>query len=84
MYVQLKMLKIKVKKNYINFFQTSEFGSCFVYRIICKSNPAAVDSFEDALFPIFQEILQQEVQGELSFYHSTQVNIISIQSHGSF
>lgn len=32
-------------------------------RIVCKTNPAAVASFEQALFPIFQGILQQDVQG---------------------
>ncbi|CAB3368472.1 Hypothetical predicted protein [Cloeon dipterum] len=31
-------------------------------RIVCKSNPEAVPSFEDVLFPIFQEILQADVQ----------------------
>lgn len=30
-------------------------------RIGCKSNPTAVSSFEQALFPIFQEILMQDV-----------------------
>lgn len=31
-------------------------------RIVCKSNPTAVTSFEDILFPIFQGILQQDIQ----------------------
>ncbi|XP_066140699.1 exportin-2 [Euwallacea fornicatus] len=31
-------------------------------RIICKTNQAAVKSFEDILFPIFQIILQQDIQ----------------------
>ncbi|KAJ1519390.1 hypothetical protein ONE63_004682 [Megalurothrips usitatus] len=31
-------------------------------RIVCKGNPAAVSSFEEALFPIFQGILSQDVQ----------------------
>lgn len=31
-------------------------------RIVCKSNPSAVSSFEEALFPIFQGILSQDVQ----------------------
>ncbi|XP_041975508.1 exportin-2 [Aricia agestis] len=30
--------------------------------LVVKSNPAAVTAFEDALFPIFQEILQNDVQ----------------------
>lgn len=32
-------------------------------RIVCQNNPAAVSSFEDVLFPIFQGILQQDIQG---------------------
>eukprot|EP00096_Caligus_rogercresseyi_P000645 TRINITY_DN11117_c0_g1_i1.p1 TRINITY_DN11117_c0_g1~~TRINITY_DN11117_c0_g1_i1.p1 ORF type:complete len:974 (-),score=386.32 TRINITY_DN11117_c0_g1_i1:7-2928(-) len=31
-------------------------------RIVCKSQPAAVANFETVLFPVFQEILQQDVQ----------------------
>lgn len=31
-------------------------------RIVCKSNPAAVSSFEEALFQIFERILTQDVQ----------------------
>ncbi|XP_076244499.1 chromosome segregation 1 [Calliopsis andreniformis] len=30
-------------------------------KIVCKTNPTAVASFEEALFPIFQGILQQDV-----------------------
>lgn len=35
--------------------------------IVCKANPSAVASFEEVLFPIFQDILQQDVQGTV-FY----------------
>jgi len=31
-------------------------------RIVCKEQPAAVANFEAVLFPVFQEILQQDVQ----------------------
>ncbi|XP_011193485.1 exportin-2 [Zeugodacus cucurbitae] len=30
-------------------------------KIVCKSEPAAVSSFEEALFPVFQGILQQDI-----------------------
>lgn len=30
-------------------------------KIVCKAQPAAVSSFEEALFPVFQDILQQDV-----------------------
>lgn len=30
--------------------------------IVCKTEPAAVGSFEEALFPVFQGILQQDIQ----------------------
>ncbi|XP_075231087.1 chromosome segregation 1 [Lycorma delicatula] len=39
----------------------------FSITIVCKSNPAAVSSFEEALFPIFQYILQQDVQEFLPY-----------------
>jgi len=31
-------------------------------RIVCESQPSAVGNFEQILFPVFQEILQQDVQ----------------------
>ena len=31
-------------------------------RIVCKSQPEAVGNFESVLFPVFQDILQQDVQ----------------------
>lgn len=36
---------------------------CLSIRITCKANPATVSSFEEALFPVFTEILQNDVQG---------------------
>jgi hypothetical protein len=45
---------------------------CLSIRITCKANPAAVVNFEEALFLVFTEILQNDVQGKLaeavSFY----------------
>ena len=35
---------------------------CLAVKITCKVNPSAISSFEDGLFPPFQEILQQDVQ----------------------
>jgi exportin-2 (importin alpha re-exporter) len=32
-------------------------------RTACKNNPASVATFETMLFPLFQDILQQDVQG---------------------
>lgn len=37
---------------------------CLSIRVTCKANPAAVVSFEEALFLVFTEILQNDVQGE--------------------
>lgn len=34
---------------------------CLVTKIVCKVQPEAVASFEEALFPIFQLILQQDI-----------------------
>ena len=36
---------------------------CLSIRITCKANPSTVGSFEEALFPVFTEILQNDVQG---------------------
>lgn len=36
---------------------------CLSIRITCKASPVAVSSFEEALFPVFTEILQNDVQG---------------------
>lgn len=38
---------------------------CVTVRTTCKVNPSAVTDFEQALFPPFTEILQQDVQGKL-------------------
>uniref|UniRef100_A0A671T169 Exportin-2 n=1 Tax=Sinocyclocheilus anshuiensis TaxID=1608454 RepID=A0A671T169_9TELE len=35
---------------------------CLSIRITCKADPDTVDSFEEALFPVFTEILQNDVQ----------------------
>uniref|UniRef100_A0A8C2KFT1 Exportin-2 n=1 Tax=Cyprinus carpio TaxID=7962 RepID=A0A8C2KFT1_CYPCA len=35
---------------------------CLSIRITCKANPDTVNSFEEALFPVFTEILQNDVQ----------------------
>ncbi|KAF3856376.1 hypothetical protein F7725_017099 [Dissostichus mawsoni] len=35
---------------------------CLSVRITCKANPTTVSSFEEALFPVFTEILQNDVQ----------------------
>lgn len=32
-----------------------------IRRIVCKAEPSAVSSFEEALFPVFQGILQQDI-----------------------
>ena len=39
---------------------------CISIRTTCKANPEAVKSFEQGLFPPFQDILQQDVQGKLA------------------
>ena len=36
---------------------------CIVISTACKLNPSAISTFEDGLFPPFQTILQQDVQG---------------------
>lgn len=41
---------------------------CLSIRITCKANPTTVGSFEEALFPVFTEILQNDVQGVSVIY----------------
>lgn len=61
-----------VLKRFLIFFQNPSkphfnhylFESlCLSVRITCKANPTTVSSFEEALFPVFTEILQNDVQG---------------------
>ncbi|KAJ6665630.1 hypothetical protein lerEdw1_002000 [Lerista edwardsae] len=47
---------------------------CLSIRITCKANPAAVGSFEDALFMVFTEILQNDVQ-VLAFFPPLTLNL---------
>ena len=35
---------------------------CLSIRVVCKAQPEAVSNFETLLFPVFEEILQQDVQ----------------------
>ena len=39
-----------------------EYQGLLCYRIVCKEQPSAVANFESVLFPVFQEILQGDVQ----------------------
>lgn len=43
---------------------------CLSVRITCKANSATVSSFEEALFPVFTEILQNDVQGVSTTYRT--------------
>ncbi|XP_054273914.1 exportin-2 [Macrosteles quadrilineatus] len=49
-------------------------------RIVCKTNPAAVSSFEEALFPLFQNILQQDVQEFVPYVF--QILSLLLELHG--
>lgn len=42
-------------------------------KIVCSQTPEAVSSFEQALFPIFEAILQQDVQG--NFFISFKIKV---------
>ncbi|XP_043276599.1 exportin-2 [Venturia canescens] len=49
-------------------------------RIVCKTNPAAVASFEQALFPIFQVILQQDVQEFIPYVFQILALLLELQT----
>nr|CAD7397762.1 unnamed protein product [Timema poppensis] len=50
-------------------------------RIVCSANPSSVSSFEAALFPIFQELLQQDVQEFIPYVF--QVLSLLLEQHTS-
>ncbi|KAK0159600.1 hypothetical protein PV327_010696 [Microctonus hyperodae] len=54
-----KLAKNPTRPNFIHYLMETLSLSI---RIVCKTNPAAVESFEQVLFPIFQGILQQDIQ----------------------
>lgn len=54
---------------------------CLSVRITCKANPTTVSSFEEALFPVFTEILQNDVQEFLPYVF--QVMSLLLEMHSS-
>uniref|UniRef100_A0A672IRX6 Exportin-2 n=1 Tax=Salarias fasciatus TaxID=181472 RepID=A0A672IRX6_SALFA len=54
---------------------------CLSVRITCKANPATVGSFEEALFPVFTEILQNDVQEFLPYVFQVMSLLLEIHSN---
>uniref|UniRef100_A0A3Q1HS01 Exportin-2 n=1 Tax=Anabas testudineus TaxID=64144 RepID=A0A3Q1HS01_ANATE len=54
---------------------------CLSVRITCKSNPTTVGSFEEALFPVFTEILQNDVQEFLPYVFQVMSLLLEIHSN---
>nr|CAI5867494.1 unnamed protein product [Callosobruchus analis] len=57
---KLQLVAKNPSKPHFNHYLFETFS--LAIRIVCKTNKAAVTSFEDILFPIFQGILQQDIQ----------------------
>ncbi|XP_050506211.1 exportin-2 [Diabrotica virgifera virgifera] len=57
---KLQMVAKNPSKPHFNHYLFETFS--LAIRIVCKANPTAVTAFEDILFPIFQGILQQDIQ----------------------
>lgn len=57
---KLQMVAKNPSKPHFNHYLFESFS--LAIKIVCKANPGAVTSFEDILFPIFQGILQQDIQ----------------------
>lgn len=55
---------------------------CLLIRITCKANPAIVGSFEEALFPVFTQILQNDVQEFLPYVFQVMSLLLEIHSDG--
>uniref|UniRef100_A0A8C4HZ24 Exportin-2 n=1 Tax=Dicentrarchus labrax TaxID=13489 RepID=A0A8C4HZ24_DICLA len=54
---------------------------CLSVRITCKANPTTVSSFEEALFPVFTEILQSDVQEFLPYVFQVMSLLLEIHSN---
>uniref|UniRef100_A0A3P8UU86 Exportin-2 n=1 Tax=Cynoglossus semilaevis TaxID=244447 RepID=A0A3P8UU86_CYNSE len=54
---------------------------CLSIRITCKANPTTVGSFEEALFPVFTEILQNDVQEFLPYVFQVMSLLLEIHSN---
>ncbi|KAK7791230.1 hypothetical protein R5R35_001387 [Gryllus longicercus] len=52
-------------------------------RIVCTSNHSAVSSFEEALFPIFQGILQQDVQEFIPYVFQLLAVLLELHDSGN-
>lgn len=52
-------------------------------RIVCKTNPTAVTSFEDVLFPTFQAILQQDIQEFIPYVFQLLSLLMEMTTQGS-
>uniref|UniRef100_A0A4W3IGC0 Exportin-2 n=1 Tax=Callorhinchus milii TaxID=7868 RepID=A0A4W3IGC0_CALMI len=53
---------------------------CLSVRITCKANPTTVRSFEEALFPVFTEILQNDVQEFLPYVFQVMSLLLEIHT----
>uniref|UniRef100_A0A3Q3JW21 Exportin-2 n=1 Tax=Monopterus albus TaxID=43700 RepID=A0A3Q3JW21_MONAL len=53
---------------------------CLSVRITCKANPSTVSSFEEALFPVFTEILQNDVQEFLPYLFQVMSLLLELYS----
>jgi len=52
-------------------------------RIVCKSNPGAVTSFEQVLFPVFEEILKTDVQEFVPYCFQIMSLMLELHTSGS-
>lgn len=52
-------------------------------RIVCQSNPQAVNSFEQVLFPVFEEILKLDVQEFVPYVFQIMSLMLELHSEGN-
>jgi exportin-2 (importin alpha re-exporter) len=52
-------------------------------RIVCQSNPQAVGSFEQVLFPVFEEILKMDVQEFVPYVFQIMSLMLELHSEGN-
>lgn len=78
---KLKHVAKNPSKPHFNHFLFETFSLSI--RIVCRSNRTAVTSFEDILFPIFQGILQQDIQEFIPYVFQLLSLLMELSSPGA-
>lgn len=78
---KLSLVSRNPSKPHFNHYLFETLGLSI--RIVCSSNQSAVSSFEEALFPIFQGILQQDVQEFIPYIFQILAVLLELHNSGT-